>query len=65
MPYSGANDPDLPANVKKMSVKQRRQWVHIFNSALSSALEKGESREESERRAYAEANGVLKKEREA
>jgi len=63
MPYSGENDRNLPANVKPMSKKDRRQWVHIFNSVLSSSLEKGKSMEESETLAFTEANGVLKKER--
>jgi hypothetical protein len=63
MPYSGENDQGLPANVKSMAKKDRRQWVHIFNSVLSSCLEKGEKMEECETLAFKEANGVLKKER--
>jgi hypothetical protein len=62
MPYSGENDRNLPVNVKKMAKKDRRQWVHIFNSVLSSSIEKGEKMEECEKLAYTEANGVLKKE---
>jgi hypothetical protein len=63
MPYSGESDPNLPTNVKSMSKKERRQWVHIFNSVLSTCREKGGAMEECETLAFKEANGVLKKER--
>jgi hypothetical protein len=63
MPYSGENDQNLPTNVKSMGKKDRRQWVHIFNSVLSSSIEKGKGMEECETLAFTEANGVLKKER--
>jgi hypothetical protein len=62
MPYSGENDRNLPVNVKTMSKKDRRQWVHIFNSVLSTCLEKGGKMEDCETLAFKEANGVLKKE---
>lgn len=51
-PYSGGSDPKLPPNVKKMPAKKRRQWVHIFNSELSSHGD--------ESRAFAAANGATK-----
>jgi hypothetical protein len=62
MPYSGEDDRSLPVNVKAMLKKDRRQWVHIFNSVLSSSIEKGGKMEEAETLAFTEANGVLKKE---
>lgn len=49
-PYSGGDDPSLPPNVKKMPPKRRRQWVHVFNSSLSSHGDEG--------RAFAAANSV-------
>lgn len=52
MPYSGADDKDLPSNVKKLSPKKRRQWVHVFNSAHA---KHGEST------AFAMANSVVSK----
>ncbi len=33
MPYSGANDADLPDKIKKLPAKKRRQFVHVWNSA--------------------------------
>lgn len=50
-PYSGSGDSSLPANVKKMSAKKRRQWVHVFNSTYK---DHGESR------AFAAANSAVK-----
>lgn len=34
MPYKGPDDKSLPSNVKKLPDAKRRQWVHVFNSAL-------------------------------
>jgi len=65
MPYSNENDPKLPVNVKAMNKKDRRQWVHIFNSVMAAEIEKGHKMEDCETLAYTEANGVLKKEHEA
>src|SRR3990167_979269 len=56
MPYSGASDPNLPANVKKMPAKKRRQCVHIFNSTMASC-----EGDDCEGKAFRVANGVLKK----
>src|SRR6266568_1187642 len=50
MPYSVASDPSLPSNVKSMPAKRRRQWVHIFNSAMKNG--------KPEANAFAMANGV-------
>lgn len=53
MPYSGASDAKLPSNVKKLSPKKRRQWVHVWNNTYN------KTRDES--RAFASANAVVKK----
>ena len=59
MPYSGPDDKSLPSNVKKLSSKQRRQWVHVFNSAHKSCLAKGGKN--CEAFAFKNANGVMMK----
>lgn len=53
MPYSGPDDKDLPANVKKLPLKKRKQWISVFESSLSSG--------DSEAEAFTKANGVVKK----
>lgn len=63
MPYSGADDPDLPSNVKKMSDKDRRQWVDVFNSAYASCMKDKNDADACETSAFKQANGVLKKEK--
>lgn len=60
MPYS-INDPDLPSNVKGLSDKTKRQWVHIWNSTYSSCVEDGGSAKTCESKAFRVANGVIKK----
>lgn len=50
MPYSSVSD--LPANVKKLSSKKQRQWMHIFNAAIKDG--------KPESKAFAMANGVVK-----
>lgn len=57
MPYSGADDKDLPENVKKLSKKQRKQWVEIFNSTIKDGGD--------ESKAFRYANGVIKKQAKA
>jgi len=52
MPYSGADDSDLPSNVKKLSDKKRRQWVHIWNSTYSSCTKGGGGQQECESKAF-------------
>lgn len=49
MPYEVGSDK-LPANVKKLSARKQRQWVHVFNGALENG--------DSESTAFAKANGV-------
>jgi len=61
MPYSGANDPDLPSNVKDMPTKDRKQWVEVFNSTYNACIKDGGSTKTCEGKAFRYANGVLKK----
>jgi hypothetical protein len=56
MPYSGGSDPKLPANVKKLSAKRRRQWVHVWQSMMD--------RTGDESKAFAAANSVVKRKKE-
>lgn len=61
MPYSGPDDEKLPANVKKMPSKKRRQWVHVWNGAFDTCMKKdGAKKDECESSAFAQANGVAK-----
>lgn len=69
MPYSGAGDPGLPANVKKMPENKRKQWVAIFNSSLARCQQgklppppggAGGKPPTCEGRAFAIANGTVK-----
>src|SRR3990170_7100925 len=66
MPYSGPGDPDLPANVKKMPEKKRRQWVAIFNATMKRCQQgklppgPGGAGGDCESRAFAIANGTVK-----
>lgn len=52
MPYSGANDADLPENVKKMPAAKRSVWVKTFNSVMDKTGKEG--------RAMAIANNAAK-----
>lgn len=59
MPYRGASDPSLPANVQKMPEKQRAQWVAIWNETYRRCQrQKGG---ECESKAFRTANGFVKK----
>lgn len=51
MPYSGPDDPNLPSNVQKLSARRRRQWLHIYESAIAGGRADGI--------AHHMANGVL------
>jgi len=53
MPYSGPDDPKLPSNVRRLSPKRRRQWVHVWNSVHKQTND--------EHRAFAAANAAIKK----
>lgn len=61
MPYTGASDPGLPANVKKMGDKDKAQWVAVFNSSHKKCVDDGGDSKECEASAFAQANGVIKK----
>lgn len=50
-PYSGPGDPGLPAGVRKLPAKKRRQWVAVFNGALEDGDDEGE--------AFRKANGTV------
>src|SRR5688572_16927515 len=53
MPYNGPDDSSLPSNVQQMSTSKKKQWVAVFNQAVS------DGKKESE--AFKLANGVVKK----
>jgi hypothetical protein len=55
MPYTVDT---LPANIKKLPAKKRRQWMHVFNSAYKRATG------DKEAAAFAQANGVVLKQKE-
>ena len=59
MPYSGADDENLPDYVKKLSEKRKRQWVEIFNSAYEHCMEKENDKDGCEESAFRQANGVV------
>jgi hypothetical protein len=54
MPYTGPEDASLPANVKKLPLNKRKQWVEVFNSAMAKHKPEGT--------AMMMANGVASKE---
>lgn len=59
MPYSGPEDPSLPANVKRLPAVKRRQWVHIWNSTYEGCISDGGSTATCEANAFRNANGVV------
>ncbi len=63
MPYSGPDDPDLPDYVKAMNRHDREQWVAVFNSAYERCMEEEDDEDACESSAFAQANGVLAKQR--
>jgi len=56
MPYT-VDSQDLPDNVKALSDTKRRQWVNVFNSALSRCEKRNGS--DCEAAASRQANGVV------
>lgn len=56
MPYSGPNDPKLPANVQKLPEEKRSQWVHVWNNSYQKCQKDGGGNCESV--AFRNANGV-------
>lgn len=61
MPYSGASDPDLPANVQKLPSKKKAQWVAVFNASHASCIKKGGTAKSCESSSFAQAWGVVNK----
>lgn len=59
MPFSSTSE--LPSHVKKLPAKKQRQWMAVFNSAFSKAIKDGRSKKDAESSAFAQANGVVKK----
>ena len=59
MPFSSTSE--LPSFVKKMPTKKQRQWMAVFNSAFAKAKKEGKSKKDAESSAFAQANGVVKK----
>lgn len=57
MPYTSVDQ--VPANVPE---DKKKQWMHVWNSAYDNAKKAGKSDKEAESTAFAEANGVIKKE---
>ncbi len=57
MPYT-AGSPDLPANVKGLPAKERRQWAEIWNNTYSKCQADGGKN--CEGKAFMAANGILK-----
>jgi Putative phage serine protease XkdF len=58
MPWTVA---DVDSHIKGLSPKQKRQWVHIANSSLSSCLAEGKSQTFCEGRAIRMASGSVDK----
>lgn len=61
MPYSGASDPSLPSNVKKMSTAKKKKWVSTFNAVYKDCVDGGGSTSSCETKAFKVANGTAKK----
>jgi 2'-5' RNA ligase len=59
MPYSGPNDPDLPANVRTLPEGERARWVAVWNDAYRACRERGGK--DCEGAAFRTANGALKR----
>lgn len=60
MPFESISE--LPDSVRdRLTTAQQRQWLRVWNSAFESLREDGKSVEESESRAFAQANAVVGK----
>ena len=62
MPYT-VKSKNLPANVQKMTDKQKAQWVAVWNATYAACTKKGGDTKTCEGRAFAFSNGVIKKEK--
>lgn len=60
MPFSGPDDPDLPANVKSRDERIRGQWVEVFNGVFRRCVLINRDETACESDAFRQANGVIK-----
>lgn len=60
MPFTGADDPDLPSNVQGLPTDRRAQWVEVFNSVFVRCTRIGGDESVCEGDAIRQANGVVK-----
>lgn len=58
MPYKSVSE--IPDRIKG-TPKQKRMWMHVWNSAYAAAIKDGKSPKEAESIAFERASGVLKK----
>lgn len=59
MPYSGANDDNLPEHIQKLSETKRAGWVKAWNAAYAGCQEKGG--DDCEGYAFRVAHGAVKR----
>jgi len=57
MPYSGPDDPKLPANVKSLPADKRSQWIQIWNRSFAACMKGGGGN--CEQISFRNANGVV------
>lgn len=65
MKYSGPDDPELPGNVKDLPDDKRKQWVEVYNQAMSDCAEEADGDDEQtacDGEAAAAANSAVKEE---
>lgn len=60
MPFSGPDDPDLPANVKSRDERIRSQWVEVWNGVFNRCILINRDEKACESDAFRQANGVIK-----
>ena len=58
MPYK-IDGSDVPASVKKMPARKRRQWIRIWNSVFAKCRKDGG--QDCEGAAFRQANGAIKR----
>lgn len=61
MPYSVDRPKELPPQVQQLPAAKRKQWVAVWNSAYAACTSKGGK--DCEASAFAQANGVIAKQR--
>lgn len=60
MPFTGPDDPDLPANVQARDERIRAQWVEVFNGVFNRCKLRGGEEGACEGDAFRQANGAIK-----